>query len=153
MSESHPAKGMALPELEYKKLTEALKHNKSIKVKDAKGVEHKFYKKGDTIYADFHMGLVRHTNEVFNVAELARQDTNSFRNAVRRKMKADHPEWDEEELDIQADVISEANESIKRLMAMGVGYEVAVGVVKHTLNSDTIEEEVKNIRTLLANES
>ena len=154
MSESQaPVSGMGLPDDEYKKVLELLKKNRSVRLTNTKGEEHKFYMKNGELHSDYYVGLVRHTREVFNVSELAKQDHNSFRNLTRRRMKADHPEWDDAELDAQADVISEANETIKRLMSMGVAYEVAVGVVKHTLNSPNIEEEVNEIRKLLAEES
>jgi Fe2+ transport system protein FeoA len=150
MTERHPASGIALPDHEYHKLIEILKNQRSVKLKNTQGVETKFYYRNGKLVGDTYKGLVRQTSEVFNINELARQEENSFLNITRRRMKADHPEWSEEEVEAQADVINEANETIKRLMTMGVDYKVAVGVVKHTLNSDTIEQEVEEIRKLLS---
>ena len=56
-----------------------------------------------------------------------------FRAAVLPRIRADHPDWTEEEVDAFADIIAEANESMKRLIVSGVDEKLAGHLVGEAL--------------------
>lgn len=153
MSETNPTLGVAIPDADYIRILDILKTKNSVKLTNKDKIEKKFYVKGTTLYADSWADTTKVTEEVFKQSELAQQYSNTFRESIRQRMIRDHPEWSAEEVEANADIIDEANETIKRLIASGIDYTVAVGVVKHTLISNNIENEIKDIEKLLANAS
>jgi hypothetical protein len=148
--ETNPARGVALPDNEYDRIVEILQSKHYISLKNKDGVEKKFYKKDGSIYAESWIDNDKVIEEVFKLSTVSQQYANTFRESVRQRMIRDHPEWSAEQVEASADIIDEANETIKRLMSAGIDYTVAVGVVKHTLTSSNIDEEVKDIEKLLA---
>ena len=145
-----PMKGMALPDEEYEKIEHILKKKTNIRLTNTAGVEVNFFFKDKVLYGEHKDHTVE---EVFKLSTVQQQqqrdDPNSFRNLVKARMTAEQPDWSEEKIELNADIISEANESVRRLVDMGVEYKVAVAIVKHTLKSKDIEEEINDIRELL----
>ena len=148
--ETNPALGVAIPDADYDRILDILKTKNSIKLTNKDKIEKKFYLKNGILYADSWADTTKITEEVFKQSEIAQQYSNTFRESVRQRMVRDHPEWSTEEIEANADIVNEANETIKRLIQSGVDFATAVGVVKHTLTSDSIDEEVKNIEMLMA---
>lgn len=56
-----------------------------------------------------------------------------FKNAVLPKIREDHPDWTEEEVDAVADIMNEANGSMKRLILTGVDEQLAARLVAEAL--------------------
>lgn len=150
--ETTPARGVALPDSEFERIVDLLKSKHYIRLKNKDGIEKKFYKKNGTIFAESWNDTERVTEEVFKLSDVSKQYANTFRESVRQRMIRDHPEWSSEEIEANADIIDEGNETIKRLINAGIDYTIAVGIVKHTIGSDKIDEEVNDIMKIL-NES
>lgn len=72
-------------------------------------------------------------SEVFKKSVVMRQQTASFRETMRERLRADHPEMSPEEIDLNADLLTEANESIKNLIQSGVDPKMAQALVKEAL--------------------
>jgi hypothetical protein len=150
MSETNPALGVAIPDADYDRILDILKTKNSIKLTNKDKIEKKFYLKNGILYADSWADTTKVTEEVFKASTVMQQQGPTFRESVRQRMIRDHPEWHTEDVEANADIVNEANETIKRLIQRGVDFATAVGVVKYTLTSDNIDEEAKNIEMLIA---
>lgn len=72
-------------------------------------------------------------SEVFKKSVVMSQQSTPFRETMRQRLRADHPDMSPEEIDINADLLTEANDSIKTLIQSGVDPAVAQAVVKEAL--------------------
>jgi hypothetical protein len=109
------------------------------------GVTMRFYYKGNDrkqLWGDTRTkeGNVT-TTEVFRQSDVMHgNQINPFKESVKQKMKQDHPDWSEEELDFNADLCSEANDSIKRLIQSGIDPNTAYNAIMATLEGKKLTE-------------
>jgi hypothetical protein len=62
-----------------------------------------------------------------------------FKNSVLPKIRADHPDWTEEEVECLADMLNEANGSIKRLIMQGIDPVMAQKIVGEAMFGSNTE--------------
>lgn len=141
---------VALTDDDYSRIVDlVLKAGKrGVTLTNVKNVTMRFYYKkdrkqlwGDTINKD---GTVV-TTEVFKQSEVTGgKQLNPYKESVKSKMKEDHPDWTEEELDFNADICAEANNSIKRLIEGGVDPNTAYNIIMATLEGKQVVNNVEN---------
>ena len=72
-------------------------------------------------------------SEVFKKSDVLRQHSQSFCDTMKSRLQADHPDMSAEEIALNADILTEANESIKKLIMTGVDPKLAHALVKEVL--------------------
>jgi len=131
---------VALPDAEYDamRLKAKMRGKRGYTCFDKSGNKHKFYMKGDELYGEHNNQeylTMSMTEALAKKAEMeARPD--SFKASTKSKMRKDFPDLSEEELNANVDIVSEANDSIKRLITAGIAPEVAYKIIMGTLHSD-----------------
>lgn len=90
---------------------------------------------GDTIDAQGN----KVTQEVVNIETLPKNE--GFKTHLRDRLREDHPEMSKEELEAHADILNEANETIKRLIESGVAPDVAHKIVTTALKEDVFNRD------------
>jgi hypothetical protein len=144
---------MCIPDEHFSRIQELLKDKKSMKLKDAKGQESKFYYHTDgTLMADRWTDentLVQ--QEVIKMSEIpALQhsiNTRPFRENMIFKLKQDFPDMKPEDVEVHADILAEANESIKKLIASGVPPNVASQIIQDVLADKKLLDELTKEET------
>lgn len=140
---------VAIPDNEYDRLYEAVKsaRSKELPVKDKNGIEHIFYIDNRELKA---RKLVNDKWDDFEVMKMSdamkkkeEMSKNSpFKDHLKSKMKQDHPEWDDDRLEAQVDIVNEANETIKRLISKGVEAKLAYQMVAGVMYNDEVKEHI-----------
>ena len=140
---AQPVVAMGLLEEDYQRISRmARKSRIGVRLMGKNGPVRFYYKDGQ-LYGDQRdkEGKV-FTQPCVNMAEAMKQQkaaTESgpkelpFKAAVLPRIRADHPDWTDEEVDAFADIIAEANESMKRLLASGVEEQLAANLVGEAL--------------------
>jgi len=128
---------VALPDIEYDAMRLKAK-KRGYTCFDKSNNKHKFYMKGDELYGE-------HNNQEYLTMSMSdalakkaemEERPDSFKASTKSKMRKDFPDISEEELNANVDIISEANDSIKRLITAGIAPEVAYKIIVGTLQSD-----------------
>ena len=95
----------------------------------------RFYFKGSQLMGDsYNQTGEKVTQEVVNIAKLPKND--AFTTHLRDRLSQDHPEMSKEEVEMHADILNEANETIKRLIEAGIAPDVAHKIVCAALKED-----------------
>jgi hypothetical protein len=156
MTTAETRAGVAIADEDYNKIVDLLKDRKTITLTNKDNIKKTFYFKGKDLFAH-SVGKDKKliVEEVFKVSDVMRQqqmaDENSFLNVTRRKIRQTYPEWTDEQVEAEADIVNEGNETIKRLMKGGLKWDMALAIVKNTLMSKDIEKDLDQIASLLAN--
>lgn len=132
---------VALPDTEYAAmlLKAKMAGKRGYKCYDKKGNKHRFFMKEDVLWGihdNKEYEVMSMTDAMAKNEEIKSRAGNAFKESVKSKMRVDFPDMSEEELDANADIVSEANEAIKRLIASGTPPDVAYKVIMGTLHSD-----------------
>ena len=100
----------------------------------------RFYYNGKKLMADqWDKDGNKHTQECMNMDDYQKMErekgtqTDTFKNYLLPKIRADHPDWTDDEVDAYADILNEANGSIKRLIASGIDPNTAASIIRATL--------------------
>jgi hypothetical protein len=128
---------VALTDSDYDRIVGLVKKagKDGVTLTNVKGITMRFYYKKQELWGDTKEqdGTIKST-EVFRQSDVMKgSEINPFKESVKQKMKQDHPDWSEEELEFNADLCSEANDSIKRLIDNGVEPNAAYRVIMATL--------------------
>jgi hypothetical protein len=119
------------------------KGGRGIKLTDKKGVVNRFYRKDKLLWCDqVKADSSIFTQECMKMSDIANAQKAPFADAMKEKLKADHPTMTAEVVNAYADVIAEANESIKRLISSGVEPEVAHKIITEALRGKEIIDNV-----------
>jgi hypothetical protein len=136
---------VALTDEDYSRIDRLVrkKGGRGIKLTDKKGVLNRFYRKDGLLWCDqYKADDSIFTQECMKMSDIANQQRAPFANVMKEKLKADHPTMSAEEIDAMADIISEANESIKRLISSGVEPEVAHRIITEAMRGKEIIDNV-----------
>jgi len=130
---------MCVPDEHYARIEELLKDKRNITIKDNKGQESKFYYHTDgTLMADKWDDDKLIQQEVIRMSEIPQVqqavNTRPFRENLLFRLKEDFPEMTQEEIELHADVLTEANESIKKLIACGIPPMIAYKLIEDVMN-------------------
>jgi hypothetical protein len=136
---------VALTDEDYSRIDSLAKKKGKIGIKltDKKGIVNRFYRKDGLLWCDQRKedGSI-FTQECMKLSDIQKTQRAPFANAIKEKLKIDHPTMTAEEIDAYADVISEANESIKRLIASGVEPDVAHKIITEAMRGKEIVDNV-----------
>lgn len=136
---------VALTDEDYSRIDSLAKKKGKIGIKltDKKGVVNRFYRKDKILWCDQRRddGSI-FTQECMKMSDIQKTQRAPFANHIKEKLKADHPTMSAEEIDAYADIISEANESIKRLIASGVEPDVAHKIITEAMRGKEIIDNV-----------
>lgn len=134
MTDSTPTiYGLCVPDEHYIRIMTLLDESKdqSIYLKDKSAITHHFFKDGDDIYADKEEtdgNILK-----YKVMKLSEANTfaekNKQHSMIKNRVKSDFPDMSEDEVQAHADVLNEANESVKRLINSGMPKELAVKLI------------------------
>ncbi len=111
------------------------KKNGYIHLKDKHDVLHKFYKDGEGIYAERDDNGKVLIQPVISMSEAnkVKEQQRPFKEKLVERIKSDFPDKTVEEIEQDADILNEANESIKKLIASGVAPSVARSIIMSVL--------------------
>lgn len=132
--------GLVVPDADFERVEQLINESetKEIFVKDKSQITHRFYRENNEIYADKEQ-----TDNTILKQKLMRMDEaqtlgmkDKFRTNVERRVKGDFPDLTEEEIRAHADVLTEANESIQRLIQSGMPKEIAVKLISLIIEGD-----------------
>lgn len=145
---------MVVPDDHYDRLWEIVEKdkNKSVAISDKNKVLHQFYFKDGKLYADREMDGAKQQNEVIKMSDVpkVKGKHSDFREYIVKRLKADYPNESEEFISEHADVLYEANESIKKLIASGVPPQVAQRIIQSVLEDKSIIDNTKGDAQALA---
>lgn len=138
-----PEHRLCIPDEHFSRIVDLLKSQKSVKLKDNRGIETKFYYHGDgTLMADRWDDNVLVQQEVMKMSEIPEiqqaVNTRPLKENLIFKIKEDFPELTDEELESYADTFLEANESIKRLVESGMDRSTAIRIVEDIMSDDNL---------------
>jgi hypothetical protein len=143
---------VAIPDEEYSKLRLCAKANgkRGYLIKDKKGVMHRFFMKDNILYSEKKVDDALQEFEVMSMTEalekqkeMNERDPNAqFKAHTMQRMRQDHPNMSDEDLEANADIVVEANESIKRLISKGIPAETAHKIITGLLHSEDLKEHI-----------
>jgi hypothetical protein len=132
---------LCLPDDHKKRIEDMLdnelnKENGYIHLKDKHGVVMKFYRNGGNLWADRADGKDVIPQPVIGMSEAGEFQKNArpFKESVVERIKNDFPDKPMEEVEQDADILNEANESIKKLIASGVAPSLARKIIMSCLD-------------------
>lgn len=134
---------LCVPDEHYGKIKESLKDAGRIGIylTDKNGKRVRFYKIEGVIYADERKEDDSiFTQEVIKMSDIQKvsNDHDAFRKEMMKRLEADHPNMAQEEREAYADVLREANDSIKKLIAGGMEPSLAYKIIESVLNDKEI---------------
>ena len=152
---------IALPDEHYQMMEDILKRagRKGKWMKDRSGVWMKFYlSKGKiTAHKRIEGGYKKMDVLKLSDAQQHQVQANPIREDIRTRIKNDNTNMTDEELDATADILTEANETIKRLVKNGVDINTATRIVQVALdhkeesNATALAQSLKQKELLFGN--
>lgn len=139
---------IGLPDEEYAKIFEAAKKNRhGVKLKNAKGLEVRFFVKDKKLFGEDKKGNVQECMSMSDAMADSRnpESPQSFRSYIHTRLRREHPDMPDDVVDIYADILDEANNSIKSLIAMGVDATVASTMIVKALTEDGADEIIQGM--------
>ncbi len=124
---------LCVPDDHYERIVKLIDESETSEtlLKDRAGITQRFYRDGDEIFADKEESdgnvLKQRVMTMSEAEKMATKD--KFRMKIENRVKEDFPDMSEEEVKAHADVLNEANESVKRLIAGGMPKAVAVKLI------------------------
>jgi hypothetical protein len=141
---------IAIPDTEYGKLRIAaqMRGKRGYICNDKKGERHRFFMKGSELWGEHKVGDKLEAYETMSMTDALQKhkemQSNPFKEHIVKKLKEDRPELTDEQIDANADIIVEANETIKRLIAGGMDPKVAHTIITGVLHSEETQEHLLN---------
>lgn len=134
---------MCIPDEHYDRIVDMLKDCGRIGtyITHKNGNRVRFYKVDKKIFADERKEDDSiFTQEVIKMSEVqqAKMETSDFRKEMLSRIEKETPELQEEEKNAMADILYEANESIKKLIASGMHPVVAKSIIEAVLNDKDV---------------
>lgn len=134
---------MCVPDEHFERIQELLKESpdNEIHVKHKDGYVVRFYYTAGVLYADKQTEDDSiFTQEVIKMSDVqkVKMETSEFRAEMLSRISKDSPDLPEESKEAMADILYEANESIKKLIASGVHPGVAKALIEAVLNDKEI---------------
>jgi hypothetical protein len=121
-----------------------------VSIADKNGVVQTFYRQGTKLYADRDNDGTPLTQKVIRKSEEeAYKNRKPFKDSIKDRLRKDFPEYDEANLEAHADVLGQANESIKRLIQAGISPANAVKIVLNILDNQDKFESPEQIVELI----
>lgn len=154
VSESQPSflHGFILPDDKVFGLEQKLKNEEYILIQSGNGTNYKFYYEDDIMYAvNIDDESIKHKIIKESDRESVENKHKSFRNHLKNRIKNDFPEMPEEQLNQDADILSEANESIKNLMLKGIPSEIAKEIIMIVLQTPAELQTPEKLAELISN--
>lgn len=143
---------MCVPDSHYERIIEMINESKTeIYLTHKSGNRVKFYLKDEKLYADEEKDDSIFTQEVIKMSSIdqVKRDNSDFKNEMIKKIENDNPNMLQEDKEALADILYEANESIKKLIASGVQPNVAKQIIEAVLNDkDIIDGTGGNVEAL-----
>ena len=134
---------LCLPDDHKQKIIDLLeseenKANGYVHLTDKHGVVMKFYYNQGNLWADRADGehVIQQPVITMSEAQKVKQAQRPFKEKAIERMKAEFPEKTPEQIEQDADILNEANESIKRLIAAGVAPSVARKIISNVLECE-----------------
>lgn len=131
--------GMGIDDSDYDRIyAKARKANTTgIFVKNSNGIIYRFYMKGKTLYTAYKDSTENKmiVAEVFKKSEVLKSEKDNFKQSMMNRLHNDFPDMSMEEKEYRADLLTEANETIKNLIKGGMNPEIAHKVVVELLQS------------------
>lgn len=150
---------LCLPDDHKERISQMLKdelnkQNSFIHLKDKNDVVMKFYYQGDIMYAERADGEKTIVQTVLSTTEAtaAQKKHRPFKEYIEERIKADFPDKSNEEVQQDADILNEANESIKNLIKTGVAPSVARRIIQMVLDCETEAKSPEDIAELIKKE-
>jgi hypothetical protein len=114
------------------------KKNGFVYLADKNKVVHKFFKQGNTLISERDDNGKPLVQPVISMSEAVKikESQRPFKDKMVERMEKDFPEKSKEEIEADADILNEANESIKKLVASGVPPSIAKKIIMSVLDSD-----------------
>lgn len=105
-----------------------------------------FHLKGKELYGDVSdLSGNKITREVVNIDKIPK--TTEFKVSIKDRLREDHPDMSDEMVEANADIINEANETIKRLMTIGIEPEMAARIVITALKEENLREVLEKAKS------
>ena len=134
---------LCLPDTHYERVVELVNEtdgNVGIKLKDNKDVSMTFYFKDDKLYADKEneCGEIIQTQEVIKMSDIEnkKNERPDFKTHLLNQLKTDFPGMNQDEIESNADILNEANESIKKLILSGIQPKIALKLIYDVLSDN-----------------
>jgi hypothetical protein len=130
---------LSLPDDKYDSLYKRVSEDKEgfIHIADKNGVIQKFYRQGEVLFAERQDGEQLLQQKVIpkSKEEEVKKKFRPFRDMIVERLRADFPEYTEENIQSHADILNEANSSIKKLIESGISPSNAIRIVMSILDS------------------
>jgi hypothetical protein len=121
-----------------------------VSIADKNGVVQTFYRQGNNLYADRDNDGKPLSQKVIRKSEEEKyKNRKPFKESIKERLRKDFPEYDEANLEAHADVLGQANESIKRLIQAGISPANAVKIVLNILDNQEKFESPEQIVELI----
>lgn len=136
-----PVKIFAIPETHFARIMELLeKSDTPVLIRGNDNIQREFTKEGESVFVrDMKepTGEFGERCEVLSVNELP--ELRRATDPVFVKLREEHPDMTDEELDIEAENIKEISKALETIVGLGVDREVAIEMIKSITEND-IEE-------------
>jgi len=130
-------------------LDDELKNNNNyfIHLTDKNKVVHKFYRQGEKLIAERDDNGKPLFQPVISMSEAnkIKESQRPFKDKLVERIKTDFPEKSNEEIEQDADILAEANESIKKLIASGVAPSIARKIIMSVLEGSAPSENPEDL--------
>jgi hypothetical protein len=123
------------------------KKNGFVYLSDKNKIVHKFFKQGETLIAERDDNGKPIAQPVISMSEAHKiqEQQRPFKDKIVERIKTDFPEKSEEEISQDADILNEANESIKKLIASGVAPSIARKIIMSVLDGSAPSESPEDL--------
>ena len=138
---SQPKPAIAIRDEEYNKIVDGLKKTNVLSLKNTDGNIYSFYWKKKDLFCSVN-GKQDMEMEVMPQSIALKNQLGSFQSSVKQQIQKDNPNLTDDVAEAYADIMTEANESIKRLMEQGYSPSVAREIVGRILEN---EEELDKL--------
>lgn len=127
------------------------KSNGFIHLTDKHNTPHKFYKVNGNLYADRSDNGKILKQPVISMTEAnkIKEQQRPFKDKITERIQADFPDKTNDEVEQDADILNEANESIKKLIASGLAPSVARSIIMSVLECQTPPSTIEELATFI----
>jgi len=139
---------LTIPDKQFSGLESALDKDKIVSVRNKDNVFFNFYRDGDVIVGENTDTGAKHKVVSESEGLKLKEKQLTFKEQIEKRIRTDFPDISEEQLKQDADILYEANESIKTLIKAGLKPEVAKNIIFKVLESKddiTCAEDIARI--------
>lgn len=137
---------VAIPDEEYDAIVKKVRKEGRIGFRsvDKNGIHHRFYYSDDKLLVDIRTDDTTTTKDVMKLSDAleeqkkqGEQADRDFKEYITGVLRKDNPEMEDDMIEAYADILTQANQSVKNLMARGHNPDTALEIVQSIL-------EIKN---------